>query len=458
MMLSTAETTAACLAEHASRGPRYTSYPPATEFGPIAAEQIEAELERLTAAATPVSLYVHIPFCKSLCAYCGCNVIPTRDETRGIGYVDQLATEMTVLARTLRAPVTEIALGGGSPNFLAPRTLRTLVGSLDRYFSVATGARRSVELDPRTTSSSQIETLADLGFTSVSVGVQDFAEPVQDAIRRHQSVVQTRWLVSQARAFDFDDVNIDMVYGLPRQTETSFAATLDSVIELAPDRIALFGYAHLPSKLPHQRIVEKAGRVLDGYERATLLVMAIEKLTGAGYVHVGLDHFARPTSSLARAAAEKRMTRSFQGYVERRADAVVGLGTSSISSTPRMHWQNHTTLPRWEEAIAAQQLPVQRGFVLDSDDQVRRALIMKLMCDGTVDLEAIGRAHGIDAASYFARELAAVGSLPELATHDASTSSITTTPIGKLLVRNVCMVFDRYHRSDLVEPRYSPTI
>ncbi len=186
--------------------------------------------------------------------------------------------------------------------------------------------------------------------------------------------------------------------------------------------------------------------------------MAIERLTGAGYVHVGLDHFARPTSRLARAAAENRMTRSFQGYVERRADAVIGLGTSSISSTARMHWQNHTALPLWEQAIAAQQLPVQRGFVLDRDDRIRRALIMKLMCDGEVDLAELGHAHGIEPASYFASELAAVRSLPDLATHDASRSSITTTTIGKLLVRNVCMVFDRYHRVDLAEPRYSPTI
>lgn len=458
MMFSTVEATAACLAEHASRGPRYTSYPPATEFGPIASDRIEAELSRISAEGMPVSLYVHVPFCKSLCAYCGCNVIPTRDTERGIGYVDQLATEMTLVARSLRAPVTEISLGGGSPNFLAPRTLRTLIGSVERYFSVAPSARRSIELDPRSTTSSQIETLSDLGFTSVSLGVQDFAEPVQDAIRRHQSVVQTRWLVAQARASGFDDINIDMVYGLPRQTETSFASTLDAVIDLAPDRIALFGYAHLPDKLPHQRIVEKAGRVLDGYERATLLVLAIERLTGAGYVHLGLDHFARPGSKLARAAAEHRMTRSFQGYVEQRAGAVIGLGTSAISSTPRMHWQNHSLLPLWEQAIAAKQLPVQRGVVLDRDDRVRRALIMKLMCDGTVDLEELGRTHGIDAASYFASELAAVRTMPELATHDASTSSITTTPIGKLLVRNVCMAFDRYHRPDLAEPRYSPTI
>jgi oxygen-independent coproporphyrinogen-3 oxidase len=332
------------------------------------------------------------------------------------------------------------------------------MGAIQRYFAIAKDARRSIELDPRSTSSSQIEALADLDFTSMSVGVQDFAEPVQDAIRRHQSVAQTRWLVERGRAFGFDDINVDMVYGLPRQTETSFETTLQSVIDLAPDRIALFGYAHLPSKLPHQRLVERAGRILDGYERATLLLLAIDKLTAAGYVHLGLDHFARPGSRLAIAAKEGRMRRSFQGYVEHRADSVIGVGTSAISSTPRMHWQNHANLAPWEHAITERRMPVQRGIVLDRDDRARRNLIGRLMCDGYVDLAQLGREHGIDAPTYFAHELALLSALPELATFDATVQQITTTAIGKLLVRNVCMVFDRYNQSDATVPRYSSTI
>ncbi len=458
-MLTPAETTAACLAEHASRGPRYTSYPPATEFGPISLAQVDGELRRIGAASQPISLYVHIPFCRSLCAYCGCNVIPTRDESRGEGYIDRLATEMTLLSGRLQtAPVTEISLGGGSPNFLPPRMLRILIAAIQRYFTIAPDARRSIELDPRSTSSSQIEALASLDFTSMSLGVQDFAEPVQDAIRRHQSVAQTKWLVEHGRVFGFDDINIDMVYGLPRQTETSFAATLESVIALQPDRIALFGYAHLPAKLPHQRLVEKAGRILDGFERATLLVMAIEKLTAAGYVHLGLDHFARPGSRLARAAAEGRMVRSFQGYVEHLADAVIGVGTSGVSSTPRMHWQNFATLDQWEAAIEARRLPVQRGFVLDHDDRARRALIGRLMCDGRVDLRILGREYSLDAPTYFAHELARLSESPELVRYDAEQQEVVTTPVGKLLVRNICMVFDRYHQDDAAVPRFSSTI
>jgi oxygen-independent coproporphyrinogen-3 oxidase len=454
--MQSSEEVASCLAKWSSRGPRYTSYPPATQFAPMAEERVRHELQTLGAASDPVSLYVHVPFCRSLCAYCGCNVIPTRDSERGVGYVDQLATEMTLVAgRLFTAPIAEIALGGGSPNFLQPRTLRTLMGAIERYFAVAPDARRSIELDPRTTTSAQIEALADLAFTSMSMGVQDFAEPVQDAIRRHQTVAQTRWLVERARVAGFDDINIDIVYGLPRQTEASFAQTLDAVIALHPDRVALFGYAHLPSKLPHQRIVERAGRILDSYERATLMVMAIERFAAAGYIHLGLDHFARPYSRLAKAAAEGRMVRTFQGYVERRADSIVGLGTSAISSTPRMHWQNYPDLGEWEAAIAARRLPVERGFVLDEDDRARAALINRLMCDGTVDLGRLGREYELDARVYFARELDTLTSLDELAVYEDGV--IRTTPLGKLLVRNICMVFDRYNHEQQ-QTRYSSTI
>lgn len=453
------EDPAACLARWSSRGPRYTSYPPATEFAPIAPARVRNELAAIGAASESVSLYLHIPFCRSLCWYCGCNVIATRDEDRGTAYVDQLVTEMTLVAgQLLAAPVTEIALGGGSPNFLPPRTLREVFGALQRYFAIRPDARRSIELDPRTTSAPQIETLAMCGFRSLSMGVQDFDDRVQDAIHRHQSVVQTRWLVERARAAGFDDINVDIVYGLPRQTEETFAATLDATIALAPDRVALFGYAHLPGKLPHQRLVERAGRVLDPYERATLLLLGIERFEKAGYVHLGLDHFARPDSTLARAAAERRMTRSFQGYVERRADNVIGLGVSAISSTPRLHWQNHTELRVWERDIAARRLPIDRGFVLDQDDRARRALISELMCEGEADLGRLGERFELDAEGYFARELSTLDELPALVSYDRTAKRIRTTKLGRLLVRNVCLVFDRYFKEAPGEARFSSTV
>jgi oxygen-independent coproporphyrinogen-3 oxidase len=317
---------------------------------------------------------------------------------------------------------------------------------------VQPGARLSVELDPRDTTSSQIDTFADVGFRTLSVGVQDFSTRVQDAIHRHQTLAQTGWLIERARAAGFTDVNCDIVYGLPRQEESSFLATLEAIIGLAPDRIALFGYAHLPDRLPHQRLVEKAGRVLDRYERATLLLMAIERLTKAGYIHLGLDHFAKPGSSLARAADEHRMVRTFQGYVEHKADTVLGLGTSAISSTPRMYWQNFGELAPWEEAIAAKRLPVARGAELDADDRIRRTLIERLMCDGEADLDSLEQRFGIAPLEYFAQELTTLE--PALASLDHHT--IRTTPLGKLLVRNVCMGFDRYYRQDA--SRFSSTI
>jgi len=453
---------AAQLAEWASRGPRYTSYPPATQFHVIDAACVTRELEEVAARGESISLYVHVPFCRSLCWYCGCNVIPTRDASCGVSYVDQLATEMALLAASVGdAPVTEISLGGGSPNFLSPASLRSLLAELDRTFSIAPDARRSIELDPRTTTSEQVTALAAAGFRSLSMGVQDFSEAVQDAIHRHQTKLQTRWLVEYARTAGFDDINVDVVYGLPHQTEVSFAQTLDAVIDLAPDRIALFGYAHLPSKLPHQRLVERAGRVLDGRERATLLLGAIEQLTSAGYLHLGLDHFAKPGSRLARAAADHRMVRSFQGYTEHRADAILGLGVSAISSTSRMHWQNHAELPAWQRDVAAGTLPVARGVALDADDRIRRAVIGRLMCDGEIDLRGVGVEHGVDEAAYFERELAIIAGLHELAHYDPRTRTIRTTALGGLLVRNLCMVFDRYQRV-VAEPgdpaRFSPTI
>jgi oxygen-independent coproporphyrinogen-3 oxidase len=445
---------ASCLAEHASRGPRYTSYPPATEFGPIGIEEVRRELAILGERREPISLYVHVPFCKSLCWYCGCNVIATRDTQRGVDYLVPLTAEMDQVARGVRgAPVTEIALGGGSPNFLQPDALHTLIEAIEQRFAIAPDARRSIELDPRTTTSAQIDVLAAHQFRSLSMGVQDFSEAVQDAIHRHQSVLQTRWLVDRARTAGFDDINIDIVYGLPRQTEASFARTLDEVISLAPDRIALFGYAHLPSKLPHQRLVERAGPVLDQRERAALLLMGIDRLTDAGYLHLGLDHFARPGSRLARAAEDRRMIRTFQGYVEHRADAIVGLGVSSITSTPRMFWQSHAELPAWQQAALAGAPPVHRGLVLDDDDRVRRAVIGELMCFGEVDLGRVAADHGLDADTYFATEIAALDKLYELASYDEAARTVRTTLLGQLLVRNVCMVFDRYLREPVAELR-----
>jgi oxygen-independent coproporphyrinogen-3 oxidase len=456
-MARTLALTPESLADLSSRGPRYTSYPPATELAPAGQDDVRRELDHVSSDGAPVSMYVHVPFCRSLCWYCGCNVIPSRDASRGEHYVDVLATEIALVADLLGPgfPVSEVALGGGSPNFLTPRSLRTLMTAIGRYFTLQANARCSVELDPRDTTTTQLEAFSAAGFRALSVGVQDFSPAVQAAIHRHQTFVQTAWLIDHARALGFTDVNVDVVYGLPRQNEESFLRTIDSVIALGPERIALFGYAHLPERLPHQRLVERAGRVLDRYERATLLLLAIDRLRAAGYLHLGLDHFAKPGSALAQAAEDHRMTRTFQGYVERKASSVIGFGVTAISTTPRMYWQNRAELAAWEDDIAAARLPVERGKVLDSDDRIRRVVIERLMCEGEVELASIGSRFGIDAARYFERELSDLRAQPELAEIDPDSLAIRTTPIGKLLVRNVCMLFDRYHRGG---ERFSSTI
>ncbi len=435
------------IADRAMVAPRYTSYPPATAFGPQTDRLAKSELARLGKDRAPLSLYVHVPFCRSLCWYCGCNVTISRNADRGDAYVDTIATEMVRVAEALgtAAPVTEVSLGGGSPNFLRPAALTQLATAIGRYFAITPDARRSIELDPRATTPEQIDALAAAGWNTVSIGVQDFDLGVQEIIGRHQSVAETTALVKAVRAAGVDDLNMDLIYGLPRQTEASMAVTLDEVIALAPDRIALFGYAHVPDMRPQQRMLEKKGRLPDRYERAALVVAASERLRAAGYVALGLDHFAKPTSRLARAAAEGRMTRNFQGYAERLADAVIGVGASSISSTPRAHWQNHSEVAAWSEALAAGGLPVHRGLALSHDDRIRGDAITTLMCTGELDLAALDRRWEIDSQAYFADALAALREDADLAELDPATRTVRATPLGRVLIRNVCARFDRYH-------------
>lgn len=437
---------AEAIADRAMLAPRYTSYPPATAFGPITDRLATDELARLGREGAPLSLYLHVPFCRSLCWYCGCNVTATRSVERGDAYVDTLATELVRVAQAVggKPLLAEIALGGGSPNFLRPTALTALAQAVERYFAVAPEARRSIELDPRSTTQEQIDALAAAGWNTVSIGVQDFEPAVQDLIGRHQSVEQTAALVKAVRAAGVDDLNMDLIYGLPRQTEETLNRTLDEVIALGPDRIALFGYAHVPDMRPTQRLLERRGRLPDRYERAQLVLVASAKLRAAGYVPLGLDHFARPTSRLARAAAEGRMTRNFQGYTERLADAIIGVGASAISSTPRAHWQNHSDVTEWSKALAEGGLPVHRGLALTHDDRIRGDAIATLMCTGSLDLAALGRRWDLDAETYFAEALAELAAEGDLATFDAATHTIEATPLGRVLIRNVCARFDRY--------------
>jgi oxygen-independent coproporphyrinogen-3 oxidase len=459
---------AAPLVRFVKPGPRYTSYPPATEFhsdfGPAEARAELARIARDTPAST-LSIYCHVPFCPSLCWYCGCNVVISRNRDNAAAYVETLAKELALIGTAVGPGrrITEVSLGGGSPNFLRIPDLMRLLDGIRRPFELAADAELGVELDPRETDVDQIKALAEAGFTRVSLGVQDFADAVQDAIHRHQSVDQTHHLVDTARSAGFTTVNADLVYGLPQQTPESFRETLDAVVGMRPDRIALFGYAHLPHLRPHQKLVERSGPLPDTAARATLVGIALEAFANAGYVRVGMDHFALPSDSLAHAAVSGRLGRNFQGYVVERADAIIACGTTGISGTGGAYWQNHADLEVWRRAVDAGELPVARGVGLDADDRLRRFVIERLMCDNALAFGAVEDRFPIQFEAYFAEELSELerGELPELARVDRGARRIEATPLGHDLIRNVCMVFDRYLKrppSAGERPRFSPTL
>lgn len=460
--------TADDLARRSRPGPRYTSYPTANHFNAsFGGPEVREALGRASASAPdePVGLYVHIPFCPSLCWYCGCNVTITRDPQAATAYVDLLLAELDLIARDLHRPVGQLSLGGGSPNVLSTEDTARLLDAIRDRLGMTPDAELHVELDPRRTGVKQIESLAELGFRRMSVGVQDFAAEVQDAIHRHQSIEQTAIVVGAGRDAGFTSINVDLIYGLPLQTPERFGDTLDQVLLLHPDRMAFFGYAHLPDQRPHQKLVERAGPMPDATARAELLLLAFERAKAAGYVKVGIDHVAAPDDELAQAALAGQLDRNFQGYVARRAPSTVAIGASAISDTGDAYWQNHHDLRTWSAAIGKGELPIERGLALSPEDRLRRQVITRLMCDGKLDAAAIDAAWGIRFEEHFASELASLsaGVDADLATWDPQARRLTTSAAGDLLVRNVCMAFDTYlpaaaRTGALVALRHAPTV
>lgn len=453
---------AATLAAFVRPGPRYTSYPPATSFGgEFGDASARAELARLRTEQpnASVSLYCHIPFCSRLCWYCGCNVVITRRRERAGSYIELLVREIELVTELCGRgrPLAEVALGGGSPNFLRPHDLTVLMRAIDESFSPGDHAVFGIELDPRDTSHEVVVTLGELGFRRLSVGVQDFSEEVQRRINRHQSREQTQRLVDDARQRGFDAVNMDLIYGLPGQTPETFDDTLQSVLAMAPEQVALFGYAHLPDRLPHQKLVERDGAVPGLDQRAALLDVALTAFAAHGYRRIGLDHFARADAPLARAADEGRLQRNFQGYVVDTADVLLACGSTGISDTGGAYWQNHK-LAEWEAAISEGQLPVARGARLTDDDRVRRHVITRLMCDAALDFGAVDAHFGICCEEYFHAELTRLetGEEQALARVDRAARRIIATELGSYLIRNVCMVFDAH--LGRTSARFSPTL
>jgi len=448
--------------KHDVSGPRYTSYPTADRFvEAFGAGELRQWLARrnIGGFSQPLSVYVHLPFCDTLCWYCGCNKVVTRDKSRSAQYIKYLQKEMALLEPLLGAErkICQLHWGGGTPTFLNRDEMGALMAALDRTFPRTADCEASIEIDPRTAPEGTMAYLAGLGFNRASLGVQDFDPHVQKAVHRIQSEAETRRVVGEARAAGFRSVNVDLIYGLPKQTLDSFDRTLDRVVALDPDRIALYNYAHLPSVFMPQRRIAEAD-LPSAEMKLQILSLAIGRLTRAGYLYIGMDHFARPDDELALAQAQGRLQRNFQGYSTRRGCDLIGLGVSAIGAVGPTYYQNEKRLEDYEAALDEERLPVARGLELTQDDLVRRAVIQALACHFRVSIESIELAHLIDFRKYFAPELEELRRLEADGLVERRDDWIVVTARGRLLVRVVCAVFDRYLRERQARAQYSKVI
>lgn len=429
-------------------GPRYTSYPTADRFkqGFNESSYIHYLAERAAGTRNPpLSVYVHVPFCESLCYFCGCNKIITQDHGRAAEYLRYLDKEMELTASHLgpdRSTV-QLHLGGGTPTFLSAAELTRLMDSLRRHFDFAPDAELGVEIDPRTVNDATLAMLAGLGFNRTSFGVQDFDPDVQAAVNRIQPLEMVEQALIASRNAGFQSVNVDLIYGLPKQTLTSFSRTLDQVIRLSPDRIALYNYAHLPSRFKAQRLIV-ASDLPSAEDRLQIFLMSTRRLLEAGYVYIGLDHFAKPGDELNKARLDGSLHRNFQGYTTRSECDLIGLGVSAIGKVGRSYSQSVRTLNAYYQFLDQGRLPIEKGFDLTPDDLLRRHVIMTLMCSMPLDFAAINQAHHIDFVSYFAPELSRLAQYEEAGLMHATAQGLAITPKGRLFVRAIGMVFDKY--------------
>ena len=450
------------IARYDSRGPRYTSYPTALQFrDDFGDAELQAAIRASNAASPPrpLSLYVHVPFCRSPCFYCGCNRVISRDMARADAYLRRLVREIAAMAPRFDGArrVRQLHLGGGTPNFLDVARMQRLMDALARHFSFDEAPSREfgIELDPRFADAAYLRALAAMGFDRISLGIQDFDPAVQQAVNRVHGVAPTRALVAAARQAGIGSINMDLIYGLPRQTPQTFARSLDEVIAMAPDRVAVYGYAHLPSLFKAQRQIS-AQELPDAAARLELFGLALERLGAAGYAYIGMDHFARHDDDLARAQRAGTLQRNFQGYATHGDCDIVGLGVSAISRIGDSYSQNVRDLAAYEALLDAGRSPLARGLALDGDDLLRRDLIGELMCHGHVDRQAFGQRHGVVFDAYFADALAALQALAGDGLVALDDGHIRVTPRGRLLLRNIAMCFDRYAGAG--EGRYSRTL
>lgn len=444
-------------------GPRYTSYPTADRFVEAFGAEAYKQCARRRAVGAlhrPLSLYVHLPFCDTLCYFCACNKIITKDHQRSARYVEYLKRELALQAELFddNQELVQMHWGGGTPTFLSESEMRDLMAAIKTRFRLAPDTRGeySIEIDPRKADAATIAMLRDIGFNRLSFGVQDFDPDVQRAVNRWQPEAQTVAVIDAARQARFHSVSVDLIYGLPLQTVASFEHTADRIIALSPDRIALYNYAHLPTIFkPQRRIQEAALPVPEA--KLEILRLAIAKFSAAGYVYIGMDHFAKPGDELAIAQRQGRLHRNFQGYSTHVECDLIALGVSAIGKLPGAYSQNVRTLEDYYDRLDRGMLPIMRGLELVSDDLIRWTVIQALMCHFELAKESIEIAYLINFDRYFAHELAELEAFVDdglLQLGDA----ISVTPKGRLFVRNICMVFDRYLRADRERERYSKLI
>jgi oxygen-independent coproporphyrinogen-3 oxidase len=465
MTTKTAEFDLDLIKRYDGRGPRYTSYPTAVQFHDGFGEEDYTRFALASNAAAPeghpLSIYVHVPFCHSLCYYCGCHKIITRHQHSADPYVEHLVEEMRLQGRLFdpRRRVDQLHFGGGTPTFLNDAQFTKVMEGLFNNFGLHHGEDReySIEIDPRSVDENTIPRLAELGFNRLSLGIQDFDPEVQQAVNRLQDEEWTLFLIRQAREHGFRGVSVDLIYGLPKQTADSFTHTLESVVQAKPDRIAAYSYAHLPEMFRAQRLIRNED-MPSAAEKLALLTRTVEFLTGRGYEYIGMDHFALPEDDLVKARNNGTLHRNFQGYSTHAELDLVGLGVSAIGKVGNSYSQSIKLRHDYYDAIDAGHIPVLRGVELTPDDVLRREVIHALMCGGVADMRQIETRHGIVFPEYFARELEEMHKLAQDELVEIDEDTIRVTPKGRFLLRPIAMPFDAYLAARLAEQRFSKVI
>lgn len=438
-------------------GPRYTSYPTALEFDDAFTEQNLLSAIK-TSKSDKLSLYIHIPFCAKLCYYCGCNKVITRHAHKADQYIEYLTSEIIKRAPLFKHYiVTQMHWGGGTPTFLNPEQILKLTALIKENFNFAEEGEFSIEVDPREIELTMLDTLKEAGFNRISIGVQDFNKEVQIAVNREQDEQFIFDLMAKAKAMGFVSTNIDLIYGLPHQTPETFAATMQRVLDLSPDRLSVFNYAHLPARFAAQRKI-KDEDLPSPKQKLEMLHQTIETLTGAGYQYIGMDHFAKPDDELAKLQREGKLHRNFQGYTTQEECDLLGLGVSSISQIGDCYAQNQKDIRPYYEAIDKQGHALWKGCSLNRDDEVRRVVIKQLICHFDLDMAKMDEKLDIDFETYFAEDLKLLQTFIDDKLVEVSDRKITISPTGRLLIRNICMCFDLYYRQKARQQQFSRVI